>query len=47
MLFTPSGIVTLVRLLQSRNAKSPMYVTPSPMFTILTLSLFSYHGAQP
>jgi hypothetical protein len=35
MLVTLSGIVTLVRPLQPRNAQSPMLVTPSGIVTLV------------
>ena len=37
MLVTLSGIVTLVRLMQSENAESPMLVTLSPIVTLVRL----------
>ncbi len=37
MLVTPSGIVMLVRLLQSENAQLPMLVTPSGMVMLVRL----------
>ena len=37
MLVTPAGIVTLVRLLHSENAKLPMLVTPSGIVTLVRL----------
>ncbi len=37
MLVTLSGIVTLVRLVQSENAESPMLVTLLPMVTLVRL----------
>ncbi len=35
MLVTPSGIVTLVRLLQPEKALLPMLVTPSGIVTLV------------
>ena len=37
MLVTPSGMVTLVRLVQSSNAEVPMLVTLLPMVTLVRL----------
>ena len=37
MLVTPSGMVTLVRLVQSMNARFPMLVTLSGMMMLVRL----------
>ena len=39
MTVTPSGIVTLVRLVQPVNAREPMPVTPSEITTLVILVL--------
>ena len=40
MLDTLEGIVTFLKLLQSRNAYSPMLVTPSGIVTLVKLEQF-------
>ena len=37
MLVTLTGIVTLAKLLQEKNAPSPMLVTPSGIVTLIRL----------